>query len=66
MTRTEWFPGTVKPVRPGVYETSADPTEYVLYDYFDGERWHDGLNERGRIYAEPAPFKWRGLTEESK
>lgn len=66
MKRTKWFPGTVKPVRPGVYETSAYPTEYVINDHFDGERWHEGLTVAGRIYAEPVPFNWRGLTEQPK
>lgn len=37
MNVTPWFPGTVKPVRPGVYQRMLNVE--IVYAYFDGRHW---------------------------
>ena len=61
MTRTPWFPGTVKPVRVGLYE--VEDCGWVYLDYFDGEYWRDVETGYRWNYQN---FEWRGLTEEAK
>jgi len=40
MKLTPWFPGTVTPVRPGVYERRIWPGSRLLYyAYWTGKRW---------------------------
>ena len=63
---TPYFPGSVKPARPGVYSTScADITKLGgAYGYFDGRRW-SAFGHWGDYSREPN-FVWRGLTQPSK
>jgi hypothetical protein len=70
MKLTEWFPGDVKPVRPGVYEREfggGSPNGYG-FSRWTGSRWA----WRGRTPEEAAASKflsqnerirWRGLAE---
>ena len=39
MKLTPWFPGTVKPVRVGVYERDYNPSPTSNYCYWNGEEW---------------------------
>lgn len=38
MKLTPWFPGTVKPVRVGVYERKF-PNGWRSYNYWNGKAW---------------------------
>jgi len=40
MKLTPWFPGTVKPVRVGVYQRDYGKHGGTVYCYFDGIMWH--------------------------
>jgi hypothetical protein len=71
MKLTPWFPGNVKPVRPGVYQQMCGFNRDVGYQYWDGKVWglwsrtiegarHDGWP------ASPQNDPWRGLAEEPK
>jgi hypothetical protein len=73
---TEWFPGNVKPVRPGFYEVRNDPatapsTRSQMYltgrrRYFNGETWRGGwLGEIVSIFGRHPSHQWRGLTKAS-
>lgn len=74
---TSWFPGTVKPARPGVYQTrESDGTKF--YNEWDGRRWHWGIGHspakatnQGVMPADRQRLlvtSWRGLaaSQESK
>jgi hypothetical protein len=39
MTTTEWFDGTVKPVRPGVYQTRCGYGKIIGYRRWSGKHW---------------------------
>lgn len=73
--KTPWFSGTVKPVRPGVYER-----RYVkdwrggmssLYAFWTGRIWRPGQSDlnaaptaRGESIFFAGECKWRGLAED--
>lgn len=67
---TPWFPGHIKPVRPGIYRVwwYLAPT----YARFDGRRWmagnHNGPADAALVVAPASchPLKWRGLAEQPK
>jgi hypothetical protein len=74
--KTPWFDGSVKPVRPGVYERRLSRTSQVRF-----ARWIYGAWRSPALTAEQAAaetnqsmfqpggllgFKWRGLAEEPK
>ena len=68
---TDWFPGTKKPARIGVYQ--REYLENCLrFSYWDGHRW--GKLEVSPHIAEQnkhsisgyQKLKWRGLTEEQR
>ena len=67
MKKTPWFPGTVKPVRRGVYEVKLPPGPW--FRYWDGIRWCLGGHTpqqamKMRDRSEPwKPDPWRGLAE---
>jgi hypothetical protein len=66
---TQWYPSNIKPVRPGVYETTYTGGSYC---YFDGKRWgwanptvrkaNKDRDTRGAYQAK----EWRGFTKEQK
>lgn len=72
---TDWFEGSVKPVRDGVYEiTNVEPNgdRVAGFSYFDGTNWglrsnspDDAVLTYSMFGAEPAicPDIWRGLSE---
>lgn len=71
---TGWYPRTVRPVRPGVYET-CEPDGSMWFNYFDGLCWHYGgaeldfFGEDSYMFDQPMNAKaeasfvavWRGL-----
>jgi hypothetical protein len=70
MIITDWFPGSVKPVRKGVYqrEYTYGKTPNVQYCYWDGEHWfmgkHSADGALGVIDLGLAPnqsLPWRGV-----
>jgi len=74
MKRTDWIPGTIKPVRVGWYEVRHNPltapnrrNRYRLTDaprrYFDGVNWRAGwMREEISIFGTHFSHEWRGLT----
>lgn len=72
MKKTEWFKGSEKPVRVGVYERDYD-VQRTYYCYWTGKVFNGGYHTAYRaVNAAPSyesPYQdlpWRGLTEESK
>jgi hypothetical protein len=71
---TPWFPGHIKPVRPGVYETDNQGGRGKCFQHWDGKRWGYACTtaKRAAVYNEPdyksawQDDKWRGLAEEPK
>lgn len=78
MTRTEWFPMTIKPTRAGWYEIGLEKLSEPLcypFHYFDGKAWCDGPegtpSKRPPRRAYPnqvtlymgCSLVWRGLAE---
>lgn len=71
MLKTDWFPGTVKPVREGVYEVVFEDTGVAIrwYAQFRTGLWRKAspflLGAAIRYAASPHQnLPWRGLTEE--
>jgi len=67
MTTTDWYPGTTKPVRVGVYERTT-PRGYLLWSRWDGRHWrihwYDfDLAAREKFCSGFQELPWRGLTE---
>jgi hypothetical protein len=66
---TPWFSYSVKPARPGVYETAYRGIRW--YRKWDGKRWYIGdeipsLAEKETMPTRVTEFPWRGLAEEPK
>ena len=67
---TPWFPGHIKPVRPGVYE--VDMRVCCEFALWDGGRWgwaHSTIKQANRFRATDRACqhkKWRGLAEQPK
>ena len=68
MTKTDWYPGTTKPVRVGVYERNLRDMERIVFSLWDGKEWR--TNEYTTMFANNAHFgshyqnlMWRGLTK---
>lgn len=55
MKKTEWFPHSIKPARPGVYERDYgivdDQEQYPEYQYWDGNDWYYGCDSPGETFA---------------
>ena len=71
MKYTPWFPGTVKPVRFGVYQRRLANTD-IAFSYWDGEQWFLANRTPYEAFGEPAlsfnqdGFEWRGLRHEAQ
>lgn len=76
---TPWFPGDVKPVRPGIYNVSCRDEWQTgeWYAKFDGDGWlwgwcHQTRLASSEIFNRPqdkickAPASWRGLARSPK
>ncbi len=64
---TDWYPGSIKPVRAGVYQRRCNGV--ILYAYFNGHVWSmgsqaltDAMNLKIWI-AKNQTSEWRGLDE---
>ena len=71
MTRTPWFPGTVKPVRVGLYEARFLGSGVIYVDWWNGEQWCNAQTHKpwpeGSVGEDQwRNGEWRGLTEEAK
>ena len=66
MKVTDWFPGDVKPVRPGCYECRATEQSTIInrlvFDASDGTWWQFALFGYLTIEWKPV-YQWRGLAE---
>ena len=68
---TPWYPSSVKPARPGVYNTSyvdSWHSKWTGYSYWDGRAWTSQCRdpERARVsgtYYANQNKRWRGLAE---
>ena len=60
MNRTVWFPPNIKPVHVGYYETSRDPREYHVMDYWDGNWWKYSKSDK-KYYVLTTMLFWRGV-----
>ena len=72
---TPWFPGSVKPVRKGVYMLRSGTGRVVGYQYWNGKHWgywcdtvEEAAASKGCGYAatEFQNDAWRGLAQEPK
>jgi hypothetical protein len=69
MNLTDWFPGSAKPARKGVYqrEYTYGKAKLPSYCYWDGKQWHaGGLTVDAAVRNVPldAPnqsLPWRGV-----
>lgn len=74
MKLTPWFPGSVKPVREGVYQQMDGWGSLLGYQYWDGSYWHlwgPSIDSAVLMYRNAHPSvcqddKWRGLSEKPK
>lgn len=71
MKLTPWFPGAIKPVRPGVYQQKSGGGHMVGYQRWDGMRWFlwiedpDGAANQTFSAADGRQNDdWRGLAEQ--
>lgn len=71
MSLTDWYDGTQKPVRVGVYGASYKPHYYGImhtYKYWDGSRWGFAYSTVDDAYANRfaatndayQDWEWRG------
>lgn len=68
-----WFPGTVAPARPGVYQRDYPARIFDLYCRWDGQQWFDAklsieAAARSSVSSAyqcsgPAALPWRGLVK---
>jgi hypothetical protein len=69
---TPWFPGDVKPARPGVYQRKYGAfQEETGYSRWDGKRWYfrattPEMAARDSTETINPHRAWRGLAEEPK
>lgn len=72
--RSDWFPGTVTPTRPGIYERTSDPAgreDKIFFAYWDGSVWCVGSRMFGRaqlltrVSKSQTGWQWRGLAQET-
>lgn len=65
MTRTPWFPASVKPVRRGLYEAQYAGSMPFMFAW-NGKHWVFPSGERGLTFGLSQRDRWRGLTEPAK
>jgi hypothetical protein len=68
---TPWFPGSVEPVREGVYQRQFGSTDNLGYCFWDGTHWHfRALTPIGAMNTSLVStfhrLPWRGLAKEPK
>ncbi len=68
MIRTDWFPGTEKPGKPGVYERLYEG--HICFAKWDGEVWGETWWKREQAERNPCirglfqALQWRGIVPE--
>lgn len=63
---TPWYPASVKPVRPGVYEVHFDRDCAISFKRWTGRRWvWLEIALRSDFGRKPGD-KWRGLAQDPK
>jgi hypothetical protein len=71
MKMTKWFPGDVKPVHVGVYET-APMHGIQFFQFWNGQSWGYAAQdpEMAREWSDMPSFhqndSWRGLAKEAE
>lgn len=72
MSKTEWYPPHINPVRPGVYETKFENQLYCLFEGFsnwNGVLWSNQYDdiESAKLCVDIGDQNktWRGLTSEA-
>lgn len=71
---TPWFPGSVKPVRKGVYQrTSRIPSanSFLVYSFWNGKFWllnatYLANATRTSVGSAYQDLPWRGLAQEPR
>lgn len=68
--KTPWLPGSVKPIRSGVYERRY-PTGAISFSKWDGKRWRVqgfsvGIANNIPEVSMWQDLPWRGLAREQK
>lgn len=69
MNLTDWFPGSVKPVRKGVYQREYiyGKAKIPTFCYWDGKQWYagahtvDGAACNFPLLAPNQSLRWRGV-----
>jgi hypothetical protein len=71
MNLTDWFPGSVKPVRKGVYQREYiyGKAKFTYFCYWDGKQWYGGASSANGavkefliLFVAPNQFlPWRGV-----
>lgn len=71
MNLTDWFPGSVKPVRKGVYQREYiyGKAKVPYYCYWDGKQWYAGAHTVDgavkefliRFVSPGQSLRWRGV-----
>lgn len=70
MKLTPWYPGHIKPVRHGCYQTRHKGKRQVWYRYWNGIWWGVGMQPLTHVVVENgairSPFQdqqWRGVAK---
>jgi len=74
MKLTEWFPGTIKPVRVGVYMQMDGLGKKEGYQYWDGSLWGGFARSPDKAFvlrhhkphATHQNDSWRGILKEER
>ena len=67
MKYTPWFGPTTKPVRRGVYQRRHKALHFMVYSYWDGEKWFLGCETpqlaetETMLSVNQQNFMWRGI-----
>lgn len=67
---TPWFPASIKPVRPGIYERDKTMHGFRVYAKWTGKAWMAygfsiEMAERATKKTSWPELQWRGLAEKS-
>ena len=73
---TPWYPGHIKPVRPGVYQQRSGYEKRLGFQWWNGKKWSSWFSsaESALLHGRNGPpadlrFQndpWRGLAQEPK
>lgn len=70
---TPWYPGHIKPARPGVYQQLSGFRKSVGYQFWDGVSWYSweatpekAAESKCKVAISWQSDKWRGLAAPQK